>query len=350
MPPLAAALLLLLLLAARASACASADDCSQLGACSAQGACECIRGWRGASCGELDLLPAAPLAAPGGSQLWPVPGADATASAWGFTGAVLDAADGLFHAVATVACGANGVLGSGGGESWLAHLTSAHADGPWAFAGMFAPQTTFGPHLVVAPDGTFALFFRVNLLLNATLCAGGGSDPLPNATTLAASLVPPTSIVSGDPERGTSIYVAWATRFAGPWSVQRINITRGDRGGDVLHKSNPSVALLHQPIGRDRYIMSYRVNFDGSINAVALAEDFSGPFHAIVNITAQPGEDPVRLLPFPPQALLPLTRHRPPPPLPTCTAVRVSGTWPGPDARSRVAAQRPSRLPRVRPP
>ena len=141
-----------------------------------------------------------------------------------------------------------------------------------------------------------------------------------------------------------------ATRFAGPWSVQRINITRGDRGGDVLHKSNPSVALLHQPIGRDRYIMSYRVNFDGSINAVALAEDFSGPFHAIVNITAQPGEDPVRLLPFPPQALLPLTRHRPPPPLPTCTAVRVSGTWPGPDARSRVAAQRPSRLPRVRPP
>jgi hypothetical protein len=276
--------------AAAAAPCANDDDCAQLGVCSAQGSCACFRGFTGASCGELDLLPAAPLAA--GSQLWPLPGADAEASAWGFTGAVLDEADGLYHAVATVACGANGVLLDGGGESWLAHLTSAGADGPWAFAGMFAPQTTFGPHLVVAPDGTFALYFRVNELVNATLCAGGGRDPLPNATTLAGSLVPPTSIVSGDPSRGTSIYVAWATTFAGPWSVARVNITGGDRGGDVLHKSNPSVALLQQPVGADKYVMSYRVNFDGSINAVALAEDFRGPFRCIVNITAQPGEDP----------------------------------------------------------
>jgi len=94
---------------------------------------------------------------------------------------------------------------------------------------MFAPQTTFGPHLVVAPDGTFVLYFRVNLLVNATLCAGAGHDPLPNATTLAASLVPPTSLVSGDPEKGTSIWVAWAKSFAGPWGVARVNITGGDR-------------------------------------------------------------------------------------------------------------------------
>jgi hypothetical protein len=297
----AAALSLLLVLALAAassaapSACASDDDCSQLGTCSPQtGACACFRGFTGANCARLDLLPAAPLAA--GSQLWPPPAADAaaTASAWGFTGAVLDAADGRFHAVATVACGASGVVAQGGGNSWLAHLTSASADGPWAFAGMFAPQTTFGPHLLVAPDGRFVVYFRVNLLENATLCVGAGHDPLQNATTLAASLVPPTSIQSSDsnPESGVNIWVASAASFAGPWSVARVNITGGDRGGDVLHKSNPSVALLHAPVGADRYVMSYRVNFEGSINAVALAEDFEGPFRCITNITTQQGEDP----------------------------------------------------------
>ena len=291
-PLLLGVLLLAAAAAASATACSTADDCSQLGACDAAGACACFRGWRGESCGELDLAPAPSLAA-GGSQLWPL--AQATrageASAWGFTVAH-DPSDGLWHAVATVACGANGVLGSGGGDSWLAHLTAPSEDGPFAFAGMFAPQTTFGPHIVVAPDGTFALYFRVNALVNATLCAGGGSDPLPNASTLAGSLVPPTSIVSGDPEKGTSIYVAYAASFAGPWAVQRVAITGGDAGNDDIHKSNPSVALLQQPIGTRRYVMSYRLNLGGEINAVALADDFRGPFECIVNITAQPGEDP----------------------------------------------------------
>ena len=280
-------------LAGRAAACGSADDCSQLGACAA-GACACLRGWRGASCGELDVAPAAPLAA--GSQLWPLPAATRAgeASAWGFTVA-LDPADKLFHAVATVACGASGVLGSGGGDSWLAHLTSAAEDGPFAFAGMFAPQTTFGPHVVVLPGGAgFALYFRVNLLVNATLCAGGGADPLPNASTLAASLVPPAALTSGDPEKGTSIWVAWAAAFAGPWSVQKVDIVNGDRGGDVIHKSNPSVQVLQAPVGSARFAMAYRLNLPGvgEVNAVALADDFRGPFRCITNVTAQPGEDP----------------------------------------------------------
>ena len=286
---------LVLLLAAAASAtagCKTDDDCNQLGTCSANGSCACAPGFAGAACGELDFAPAAPLDA--GGMLWPkFPASDAgVASSWGFTSA-FDRADGLWHAVVTVACGGDGVVGSGGGESWLAHLTSEEEDGPYSYVGMMAPQTTFGPHLTVARDGTIVLYFRVNELLNATLCAGDGRDPQQNASTIAGSLVPPSALVSGDPEKGTSIYVAWADSFRGPWGVQKIVINNGDAGGDVIHKSNPAVVELLQPVGSASWAMAYRLNFHGELNAIALADDFRGPWRCITNITGEPGEDPV---------------------------------------------------------
>ena len=40
--------------------CARDEDCSLNGVCTASGACDCDPQWRGADCGELNLLPAPP--------------------------------------------------------------------------------------------------------------------------------------------------------------------------------------------------------------------------------------------------------------------------------------------------
>jgi hypothetical protein len=270
-----------------ASACTDDGDCGYNGACHMSD-CACAVGWTGSSCESLDFSAASTASA----RLWPVRHDidAAAASAWGFSVPLFDTSDGLYHSWATVACGGDGVIGDGGGNSFIAHLTSASAPaagGAWSLRAAFTPATTFGPHSTRARDGTIVVIFRVNVLLNdSAACAGNGSAPLPPAF-LAASEVPAASLASGDPEVGTSIYVASAARAAGPWSVARINIT----GAGSLHKSNPSIAQL--PDGR--WALAYRYNpRGGSLNALALADDFRGPYACVANVTAgQPGdEDP----------------------------------------------------------
>jgi hypothetical protein len=271
---------------ADAQKCVTDDDCEQNGRCHQQ-ACLCSSGWTGASCGMLRLAPASHARA----KLWPRAAeiAAGAASAWGFSAPLFDDADGLWHAFSTVACGRAGVVASGGGNSFIAHLTSSTAPSSgaeWSLRSAFAPQTTFGPMSARAADGTFIVIFRVNVLLEATACAGNGTDPMP-PSFLAASDVPAADLVSGDPEKGTSIYVASAARAAGPWTVARVNIT----GAGDVHKSNPSIAQL--PDGR--WAMGYRYNpAGGSLNAVAVTAhgaDFRGPYENVANVTAGLGGD-----------------------------------------------------------
>ena len=244
--------------------CTNDDGCEQLGVCRG-GVCDCLPGYTGPSCGVLDLAPAAAAAA----RVWPSPPALAAkaASAWGFS-AVYDPADGLYHAFATTACGEDGVVGSGGGGSLIAHLVSAAPDSGFTLLRAFAPPTSFGPQAVVAQDGTFVVVFRVNALNgSAAVCAGnastGPTPPLPVD-------IPASELAPGDPEHGTNIYVAWAARAAGPWSVVNVSIT----GAGNLHKSNPALAQL--PDGR--WVMGYRYNpAGGSLNAVAVSAGLGEP-------------------------------------------------------------------------
>ena len=285
MPAIAAmtrALLPLLLLApgllVAAFSCASTADCENNGDCSA-GACACRAGWAGASCGALALAPAALPAA----QAWPLAAAQLNASAWGFS-RVFDAADGRHHALVAVACGSAGVIGSGGGESFIAHVEADQPAGPWALAArhaMFTPQTTFGPHLARG-DGLFVAVFRVNLLLNASLCAGASAAPAP-AALLADAAIPPSELASGDPEKGTSIWVGYAAAMAGPWQVANVSIS----GGGGVHKSNPSIAFIGAGgPGGARWAMAYRDNpGKGERLALALAADFRGPYVDVRNIS-----------------------------------------------------------------
>ena len=263
-----------------ASACTTDDDCEQLGACNA-GKCECLSGWTGPSCGSLALAPAPAATA----YQWPLPAAP-NASSWGFS-RVFDPTDGLYHALAAVACGRLGVIGDGGGDSFIVHLVSPTGlGGDWALAAkqpLWAPQTTFGPHVVRAPDGNFVAVFRVNVLLNATLCPGDG--PAPDPAMAGDPAIPYASLVSGDPELGTSIYIAWAPAMAGPWSAVRTNIT----GMGALHKSNPSIFPLTSPAGK--WGMAYRYNDHGERNAFAIADGFKGPWQWVANMTESPGND-----------------------------------------------------------
>lgn len=285
--------------AAAAYTCADDDGCERLGSC-VDGACQCRRGFTGPSCGLLDLAPAL---SQGPALQWPADAVNAAqfASAWGFS-VVHDPSDGLWHAAATVACGGNGVVADGGGNSWIAHLTSsAGPNGPWSFAAMMVPQTTFGPHLTALADGSFAFIFRVNVLGNTTLCTGADTVPAP-ASLIASAYVNENEIVSGDPEKGVSIYAATAPRMVGPWTVRRLNITNG--GG--VHKSNPSSAIPIAPLVYRgvtmNWAMAYRWNTPGpygEVNAVALAADVYGPYVCTANITSAPwvtsrnSEDPV---------------------------------------------------------
>jgi hypothetical protein len=270
-----------------AYSCSTSLDCENLGTCdTAQHVCVCHPGFTGPSCGTLDLAPAPPSPL---NPVWPrVSASPDYASAWGWTMA-FDPSDGLYHGVVTVACGADGVIGDGGGLSWIAHVSSPNATGPFSFRGVVVPQTSFGPHLTVSPDGsTYVLIFRVNLFNDTTLCGGNSSVPLSPADF--PPYIPHSAIAPGDPEHGTNIFIAWAPKMTGPWSVVRANITGG---GDGIHKSNPSLTFLRD----GRVLMAYRYNSKvGELNAIAFADknDFRGPYTDVFNLTnGKPGdEDP----------------------------------------------------------
>lgn len=267
--------------------CKTDADCEMLGACSVDGVCHCNPGFIGPSCGSVNLSSVS--SCPSCFPLWPTPQSrqERQASAWGFS-ALYDPADQLWHAFVTVACNGSGVIADGGGNSWIGHVVSTAPDREFSLIGMVTPQTTFGPHVSRAPDGTFVLVFRVNVLLNATLCGGNGSDPLP-PSWIDDAYIPPYKLHSGDPEAGTSIWIAWAPRMTGPWEVVQTNIT----GAGDVHKSNPSLAFLAD----GRVLMAYRYNPPGGellAFAFAANNDFRGPYVNVFNLTqGRPGdEDP----------------------------------------------------------
>ena len=96
-------------------------------------------------------------------MLWPQAAelANRSAFSWGFS-VVHDPQDGLYHAVVNVGCCQAGTCGVTVGGTYLVHLTSAQPDAGFTARGVFTVPTTFNPHLIRAPNGTFVLYFRVN--------------------------------------------------------------------------------------------------------------------------------------------------------------------------------------------
>ena len=243
------------------SSCSSAKDCELLGDCVA-GQCVCHPGFKGKSCGTVDL---APLSATTGGIVWPPSlmgegeaaaaqesGATNTTFSWGFT-VVYSPEDKLYHAAVNVGCCGLSkqdhwpsatvptTCGVTVGGTLLVHVVSKFPDRDFALAGIFTAPTAFNPHLIRASNGTYILYFRVNDMDEYAACTGTSGGRV-NSSTLK-TLIDRKDITHTDPSGegpGANMYVSYAEGMKGPWTTSRVAIN----GMGSLHISNPSIALL----------------------------------------------------------------------------------------------------------
>ena len=170
--------------------CRSDLDCELLGTCTADPAtgmrrCVCSPGFRGLTCGSLDLLPMPASAAsdeqPG--RVWPSTplGVEGTTMAWSFAPAY-DPDTHKYYAVVETGCGPQWGQGFN-----LAALASEHPDRGFEFLHWLSPRMVNSPHLLRTDNGTWILHFqtgRVHWPRNTTTktCSGapGNGPPLPS--------------------------------------------------------------------------------------------------------------------------------------------------------------------------
>ena len=122
--------------------CSNATDCSLLGDC-INAVCECIPGWTGQSCTELDLLPA-----PRNAGL-----RQKNSSNW--CGTIHPDTSGLWHMWSSDmhGCGLNIWLSG----SQIIHAVASSPIGPYSPIGVAVHAEAHNPQLVRAPDGSFLL-------------------------------------------------------------------------------------------------------------------------------------------------------------------------------------------------
>ena len=138
--------------------CVDELGCSLNGACS-HGRCLCHPPWSGASCGELDRLPATPK---------PAFGTDPNISSWG--GNAVEDGDGSWHLF--VANMANGC----GMEHWtsnsfVTHAVSSAPAGPYRRQGVALPVFAHNPQVVRYNKSLWALFTSKYTVALRTICA-----------------------------------------------------------------------------------------------------------------------------------------------------------------------------------
>jgi hypothetical protein len=212
------------------------------------------------------------------------------------------------------ACGAKGVLASGGAGSFISHAVSKYPDHGFELRGQFSPTTSFGPHLTFDPvEKKFVVIFRVNALEVKPYCVGNssGTDPVPTSSKFVKNAYIKASQLEADPtgEKGQNFYVAWADSMNGPWEVQKVVITAESAQavltGAGVHISNNALFFFDSKPGADknRVGMAFRYTHG---NGYAVANNFRGPYTAISNLSlVQPNgsEDPVLFSTAKPSAL-----------------------------------------------
>ena len=139
----------------RVTACSTSADCEENGSCRPAGRCDCDSGWKGDSCGELDLLPAPPMGANGYNRLHAKP---MGFSSWGGSIAQ-DDKTGVFHMFAAEmdkGCGINLWYPN----SRCIRATSKSLAGPYQFAEVVKPSFCHEPVVVrePGPKGKYLVF------------------------------------------------------------------------------------------------------------------------------------------------------------------------------------------------
>eukprot|EP00756_Hemistasia_phaeocysticola_P049963 Hpha_TRINITY_DN24573_c0_g1::TRINITY_DN24573_c0_g1_i1::g.172598::m.172598 len=248
------------LLVEGATGCSTNTDCSLNGVCQSDETCRCNAGWAGADCGALNLH--------GGVRMWPSAEEGANVSSWGIS-KVTDS-KGITHTLVDVACGHDGVLASGGGGSFIVHLTS-DTSAPDAslqtLRKMFAVPISFGPHMWTHDELIHAII-RANKIPaeRVPVCPGNTSLSYPglyDGNPIRPPQIHPMPSSGGQPD----MWIA-TTRDMEDWDVKPVLIS----GREGIHVSNPSVTFSKT---LQRHVMAFRMNLDREAIGVAVSDSAS---------------------------------------------------------------------------
>uniref|UniRef100_A0A7S2WTF9 EGF-like domain-containing protein n=1 Tax=Mucochytrium quahogii TaxID=96639 RepID=A0A7S2WTF9_9STRA len=247
--------------------CQSDEDCELNGLCEDR-VCRCFNGWKGSTCGTLDLLPAK---TPYGT--WPtekeqsgiVP--NSSAYSWGFSYLFSDGKHHGFANVGCYICKVGQVVGS-----FLAHVQSDNIEGPYSYVDTAIPQNAFNPHVYRLERG-YAMVYRSNHYDNKySVCTGDHDTP-----------VGPPSTNTSEIKKAKAMNLAFSNSLNGPWSIQPMVI----KGWESIHVSNPSLLFLEN----GTVLLAYRYNIGGEHIGFAKGPSVHGPFTHYANLSI-PGEDP----------------------------------------------------------
>ena len=251
--------------------CSTELDCQLSGLC-VNGACQCDAGWRGASCGQLDLLPNPPgqLAyrplAPGGnaSGFW---------NSWGASAPIRDVA-GKYHLFSTRILNDCAIQDYTYNEQ-LVHTVSDTLLGPYTFKNVALNTTIINPTVVKAPGGEFVLFYSGQPLpakfhKNCERVGDNGTQHV-RSSGLGEPPGPP-----GYVNIGCELSIAVTTDLDAPFTVKLANFT--PHGAEPLFcHTNPTGWIF--PNGTT--LLFWRsAAFDGSNEQIweARAPHYLGPY------------------------------------------------------------------------
>jgi hypothetical protein len=156
-------------LAAVALACSTDEDCALNGVCRNE-ICLCNGGWIGASCGQLDLLPAATTPLNG----YNVP----NTSSWG-AGVIYDLASQLYHMWVAEFINHCGLL-TWHNNSRVIHATSPTATGPYTFVDETISVYSHNPTVARTRDGRGVILMHIGGGApdgQPDVCINGSSQP-----------------------------------------------------------------------------------------------------------------------------------------------------------------------------
>jgi hypothetical protein len=150
------------LVASVAAKCETTADCNMAGVCSSSGECMCDAGWRHGpdrTCEHLDLLP---QRAPSAGAAWPPSGRSSSNSSWCIAPHREAGRNGtndtyhIFVSELSPGCGLSTWLPG----SHIIHATAPTPTGPFTLQDQVMPTFHHNPHITVAADGTYLLYFN----------------------------------------------------------------------------------------------------------------------------------------------------------------------------------------------
>ena len=129
--------------------------CSLNGMKRSDGTCKCEKGWVGHNCGQLDLIPAAPLDKQVTSAAATTTNNSVAWQTWGMS--VVGPINGVYHGYTTEIVNSC-KLGLYGVASTVIHMEAEHPTGPWKKKGVALPVFAHNPQAIILPNGSIALY------------------------------------------------------------------------------------------------------------------------------------------------------------------------------------------------